>query len=200
MAEGMAQAAAYLCSRGRPMSALAACELRSPATMSRSAFPAFNAIYAGLLRDNGFGAEDAHPIARSNMAPQFDPPAEATLFAFTFAMPCEGQGGRDFLISGKPENTETGIIAPGDVSDAGMHAKAAYVITQLQAWTQALGGDWRDVNGAQAYTIRSLDGVVATLRQGGLADAGLTLFPAYPPIDWCEFEIDVRAVSIELTI
>jgi hypothetical protein len=200
MAEGMAVAAAFLRDRNRPMSAFAACELRAPATMSRSAFPAFNALYAGLLRQHGFGAEDAHPVARSNMAPQFDPPAEPTLFAFTFATPCEGPGGRDFLISGKPENTETGIIAPDDISPAGMHAKAAYVIAQLQDWTRTLGGDWHNVNGAQAYTIRSLDGVVEALRNGGLADVGLTLFPAYPPIDWCEFEIDVRAVSVELTI
>jgi hypothetical protein len=200
MADGMARAAAFLRSQNRPTSAFAACELRAPASMSRSEFPAFNATYASLLRQHGFGADDAHPVARSNMAPQFDPPGKATLFAFTFATPCEGPGGRDFLISGKPENTETSIIAPGDTSPAGMHAKAAYVIAQLQDWTRELGGDWGDVNGAQAYTVRSLDGVIEALRQGGLADAGLTLFPAYPPIDWCEFEIDVRAVSVELTI
>jgi hypothetical protein len=200
MADGMARAAAFLRERGRPTAAFAACELRAPAPMSRSAFPAFNVEYAGLLRAHGFGAADTHPVARSNMAPQFDPPSVPTLFAFTFAAPCEGAGGRDFLISGKPENTATGIVADGDVSPFGMHAKAAYVIAQLREWTASLGGDWGDINGAQAYTVRSLDGVIEALRAGGLADTGLTLFPAFPPIDWCEFEIDVRAVSIELTV
>ena len=200
MADGMAAAAAFLRQRGRPMAAFAACELRSPAPMSRSGFPAFNDEYAALLRAHGFGAEGHCPVARSNMAPQFDPPERATLFAFTYATPCDGAGGRDFLISGKPENTADGIVAEGDVSPSGMRAKAAYVIAQLRDWTETLGGDWGDITGAQAYTIRSLDGVIETLREGGLADAGLTLFPAFPPIDWCEFEIDVRAVSIELTL
>lgn len=200
MAEGMAQAAAFLRRRNRPMAAFAACELRAPAPMSRGEFPAFNAEYAALLRQHGFGAEGGHPVARSNMAPQFAPPAQPALFAFTFATPCDGAGGRDFLISGKPENTADGIIAEGDTSPAGMHAKAAYVIAQLQDWTAALGGDWSDVNAAQAYTVHSIDGVIAALREGGLADAGLTLYPAFPPIDWCAFEIDVRAVSIELMI
>lgn len=201
MADGFARAAAFLAARGRPASAFAACELRAPAPMSRREFPAFNAVYADLLRRHGFVTGPDYPVARSNMAPQFAPPAVAGLFAFAFAVPCDGPGGRDFVISGKPENLEGGgIVAPGDVSPAGMAAKAGHVLAQLQIWTRQLGSSWADITGAQAYTVRSLDGVIDALREAGLGDVGVTLFPAFPPIDWCEFEIDVRAISNELLL
>jgi hypothetical protein len=202
LAQGLAQAAAFLSQRGLPAQAFAACELRAPAPMGRPEFQAFNTVYAGLLRQHGFADGETFAVARSNMAPLFDPPATPSLFAFTFAAPCDGPGGRDFVISGKPENADTpsGIIAPGDVSPSGMAEKADYVLDQLQRWTAELGADWSDITGAQAYTIRSLDGVIDILRARGLAAPGLTLYPAYPPIDWCEFEIDVRAVSTELVV
>jgi hypothetical protein len=201
MAEGFAYAVAFLAARGRPALAFAACELRSPAAMSRSEFPAFNDMYADLLRQHGFITGETYPVARSNMAPQFAPPGAASLFAFTFAVPCDGPGGRDFLISGKPENLDDGgIVAPGDISPGGMAAKAAHVLAQLRGWTEQLGASWSDITGAQAYTIHSLDGVIDVLRDAGIGDVGLTLFPAFPPIDWCEFEIDVRAVSTELVL
>ena len=48
LAEGFAAIAAHLKARGRALTALAACELRSPAQMSDEAFAAFN---RGLDRD-----------------------------------------------------------------------------------------------------------------------------------------------------
>lgn len=201
MAKGFAAAATFLAARGRPASAFVACELRSPAAMSRSEFPSFNAVYADLLRQHGFVTGQEYRVARSNMAPQFAPPGAAGLFAFTFAVPCDGPGGRDFVISGKPENLDDGgIIAPGDTSPGGMAAKAAHALAQLRCWTEQLGASWSDITGAQAYTIRSFDGVIDVLKDAELGDVGLTLFPAFPPIDWCEFEIDVRAVSTELVV
>lgn len=106
LAEGLAFAAKFLAARGRPPAAFAACELRSPAPMTREDFRAFGDRYSGLLRANGFGAESAFPVGRSNMAPLFNPPATNTLFAFTFAVPTGESAGSNFVISGKPENTE----------------------------------------------------------------------------------------------
>lgn len=204
LAEGLAVAAAHLASHGRPGAALAACELRSPAPMTREDFSSFNTHYVGLLRRNGFGAESGFPVARSNMAPLFTPPAVNTLFAFTYAAPATGgaAGGRDYLISGKPESTSSppGVIAPGLVSPFGMAAKAAFVVAELQSRVAGLGRDWADITGAQAYTMHSLDGIADLLRSSGLGGAGLTLFPAYPPVVGLDFEIDVRSVSVEMAI
>ncbi len=199
LAEGLAFAAAFIAAQTRPLAALAAVEIRSPAPMSREAFTAFNAEYAGLLRVNGLGSADSFPIARSNMAPLFDPPATNTLFAFTYAAPMVVCGGQDFVISGKPENTEEppGVIAAGDVSAAGMMAKAAFVVAQLRARVAELGAIWGDVTGAQAYTVQPLAPIMDLLGASGLGGVGLSLFPGYPPVIGFEFEIDVRAVSVE---
>ncbi|MFM9999673.1 MAG: hypothetical protein ACKVP1_12260 [Burkholderiaceae bacterium] len=178
------------------MAALAACERRAPAALSRERFAAFNTHYVSLLRANGFGATNAFPVGRSNMAPLFDAPSENTLHAFAYATPGDMTGSRDFVISGKPEITDDGeVVAPGDLSAAGMVSKARYVMEQLRLRVDELGCRWTDINGAQAYTIHSLDPVMDELRRSGLGRVGLSLFPAYPPVIGWEFEIDVRFVS-----
>jgi hypothetical protein len=91
-------------------------------------------------------------------------------------------------------------MAAGDVSPAGMAAMARYVIAELRQLSTQLGVRWTDITGAQAYTIHSLDHVMDELRLSGLGSVGLSLFPAYPPVIGLEFEIDVRAVSLERSI
>lgn len=206
LAKGFAFVASHLATRGLPHAALAGLEIRSPAAMTPADFTTFNRRYATVLRDHGFLFDDTFPIARSNMAPLFDPPAEAVLYAFTYAAPASGGmgggGAADFLISGKPELREDppGIVADGDASPAGMAAKARFVIDALRGTTQALGGDWRELTGAQAYTTRPLEGAMEVLRESGLATLGLTLIPGYPPVVGFDFEIDVRAITTELAV
>ena len=205
LAEGLAFAASFIAAQGRPLASMAACELRSPAALSPTDFVSFNANYVGLLRANGFGAETGFPVGRSNMAPLFSPPATNVLFAFTYTVLGNTDGnasGPDFLISGKPEIADDppGIVAPGDVSPAGMAIKASHVIVELERRVQALGGRWTDITGAQAYTIHSLDSVMDILRSSGLAGVGLSLFPAYPPVVGLDFEIDVRSIGTERAV
>ena len=50
MSEGFAFIEAYLSREGRPLTALAACELRSPTAMTIAEFQAFNAQYLQTLR------------------------------------------------------------------------------------------------------------------------------------------------------
>ena len=206
LAAGLDLVASHLAARGLQPLALAALELRAPAALAPAAFASFNRDYAALLRERGFLAADAFPIARSNMAPLFDPPAQATLHAFTYAAPDAGGPahgeGADFLVSGKPELREDppGIVAAGDVSPAGMAAKAGFVIAALRAAADALGGDWRLLTGAQAYTTRPLEGALPVLRDVGLAALGVTLVPGYPPVTGLDFEIDVRAIRTELAV
>jgi hypothetical protein len=136
------------------------------------------------------------------MAPLYSPPATNTLFAFTFATPAQTVGGPDFVISGKPENTEnpSGIVSAGDTSPQGMKAKARFVIDALRQRVSDLGCSWTDITGAQAYTVHSLDPVMDELQAASLTSTGLTLFPAYPPVIGLDFEIDVRSVSSELAV
>ena len=200
LAEGLAKAASFIKAQGRPLAALAACELRSPAPMSLADFAAFNRHYVEVLKANGFPSEAPFPMARSNVAPTLAPPATNTLFAFTYATTTtEAQARPDFLISGKAEimDEPRTVIAEGDPSPAGTEKKASYVFQELRIRVEELGCQWADITGVQIYTPRSLDPVVPLLKRIGLAHVGVTLHPAYPPVAPYEFEVDVRSVSVE---
>jgi len=199
LAEGLARAASFIKAQGRPLAALAACELRSPAQMSLADFAAFNKQYVEVLKANGFPAEAPFPMARSNVAPTLAPPSTNTLYAFTFSTTSEATARPDFLISGKAEiiDEPRSVIAEGDPSPAGTEKKANYVFEQLRIRVEEIGCQWSDVTGIQIYTPRSLDPVLPLLKKIGLAHVGVTLHPAYPPVAPYEFEVDVRSVSVE---
>jgi len=200
LAEGLAQAAGFIKAQGRPLAALAACELRSPAPMSLADFAAFNRTYVAQLKANGFPAEAPFPMARSNVAPTLAPPSTNTLFAFTYSTATSDAPARpDFLISGKAEIVDEprSVIAEGDPSPAGTEKKASYVFGELRLRVEDLGCHWADITGIQIYTPRSLDPVLPLLQRIGLAHVGVTLHPAYPPVAPYEFEVDVRSVSVE---
>jgi hypothetical protein len=199
LAEGLAQAAAFIKAQGRPLTALAACELRSPAQMSLADFAAFNKHYVEVLKANGFPAEAPFPMARSNVAPTLAPPSTNTLYAFTYSTAGDATAHPDFLISGKAEiiDEPRQVIAEGDPSSAGTEKKAIYVFEQLRIRVEEIGCQWSSITGVQIYTPRSLDPVLPLLKKVGLANVGVTLHPAYPPVAPYEFEVDVRSVSIE---
>ena len=56
LAQGLAAAARIITAAGRPLEALALCELRSPLPLPRDEFLAFNERYLAALRDNGIAA------------------------------------------------------------------------------------------------------------------------------------------------
>ncbi len=205
MAQGFAALEAHLARLGRPATALAGCELRSPAPMTRAEFNAFNAEYLRALHGWGVRAGEVNPAARSNVAPILEVPAETTLFAFTYTVPEAGARG-DFLISGKPEirggpQGAREIVAGRDTSLRGLERKARFVVEFLQAQVQALGCDWQGVTATQVYTphdIRPLlEPVFAPV---GLTVQGITWFPAWPPVQELDFEADVRRVRTEVVL
>jgi hypothetical protein len=206
---GFQTASEYLRKRGRPLAALAACELRSPAPLTLSEFISFNQQYVSLQKSLGFSNQIPCPIGRSNLAPLHHPPAEPVLFAFSFTVPnCSESSvaipGTDFVISGKPEyreGKEDGIVARGDVSPDGLRQKAAFVVKALREQVESLGAQWGAITGAQVYTVHSLEPLISSVfADNGLTDVGLTLFPSYPPVLGLEFEVDVRSVTRELFI
>src|SRR5256885_5058123 len=70
LAEGFSQIRNRLAAAGRPLTALCACELRSPAPFTEAAFRAFNKIYVGTLAEWGLFEHEVNPVARSNVCPQ----------------------------------------------------------------------------------------------------------------------------------
>lgn len=187
MADGFAFIKAHLEREGRPVTALAACELRSPAAMTIEQFQAFNAEYLKTLHQWGCKAGDINPLARSNLAPITEVPGEAMFFAFTYTTPEAGSAG-DFLISGKPEIrdgvTTDRIVGGRDVSLKGLDVKARFVMNAMRERVEALGCKWENVTAAQIYTVHDvrplLEGVFTEYK---VSQLGIRLVSGMAPGD-----------------
>jgi hypothetical protein len=133
MAQGFARIDAFLRDQGRPPTAFCACELRSPAPFTEEGFIAFNRAYTQVLREWGVMRETTNPVARSNVCPEIDKPAEPGFYAFCFTEPGDDPA-PSFMIAGSGEvpegrgNYRDHIVRPGDVRADGMRAKAEYVM------------------------------------------------------------------------
>ncbi len=202
---GFAAIEAYLEGLGRPVTALAGCEIRSPRPMSAAEFDAFNAIYVATLHEWGCRLGTVNAPARSNLAPITEIPTEPMFYGFTHTVPEAGATG-DFLLSGLPE------IVPGvplaqrsfggrNVTLRGLEAKARYVMEELRRRVDLFGCDWNAITGVQVYCphdIRPLlEGLFAEM---GLSQLGVAWFPAWPPVDDMDFEADLRRVRTEKVI
>src|ERR1700738_2455530 len=102
LAEGFAQAAKYVRTAGRPLTSFCACELRSPAAFTEDGFRAFNEHYVKTLAQWGLFDGTVNPVARSNVCPEIDPPAEPSFYAFCFTRPLLGAK-PSFVIAGGAE-------------------------------------------------------------------------------------------------
>jgi hypothetical protein len=191
---------------GRPLTAFAACELRSPGQFSESGFRAFNESYVETLDRWGLIIDSANPVARSNVCPEMSPPSEPVMYAFGYALPAEAKA-PTFIIAGSGEvpegkaNYRDHIVSPGDLSAAGMRSKVRFVREEMQRRLGGFGFAWRDVTAAQAYSIRDFHTCLADeLIASGAADHGLIWHYCRPPIVGLDFEMDCRGISRELFV
>src|SRR5258706_5319902 len=140
----------------RPKTAFCACELRSPKPFSFSGFGDFNKGYVEVLKKWGLYRDGKNPVARSNVAPEVDPPAEPCFYAFSYTVPSKEIG--SFVVAGSGEWPEGGrfpedIVARGDMSEAGMRAKAEFVLGKMDARLKGLGAWWNAATVIQVYTV-----------------------------------------------
>jgi hypothetical protein len=205
IAEGFRAIEAQLAALGRPRTALCAAELRSPQPFSFGGFGAFNEGYVDVLKDWGIFRDGLNPVARSNVAPEIEPPAEPCFYAFCYTVPTTTREA-SFVVAGSGEWPEGGrfpeaIVARGDVSAAGLRAKAHWVCDMMAQRLLGLGADWRAASATQVYTVHDLhpflgDEILARAGNG----AGLTWHYCRPPIEGLEYEMDVRRVSVERVV
>ena len=204
LAEGFAAVEAYLARRGRPPTAFCACELRSPGQFSDAGFIAFNRLYVQQLEKWGIFKDDINPVARSNVCPEIDPPAEPSLYAFSYTVPGE-EGG--FVAAGSGEAPDgpgpyaERIVRLGDQSPAAMREKARCVLAAMETRMGALGFGWGDATATQLYTIFDIHAHFADeyIRRGA-APGGLAWHYCRPPVEGLDYEVDVRGVARELVI
>jgi hypothetical protein len=200
--QGFAAIEAHLARLGRPRTALCAAELRSPKPFTMDGFAEFNRGYVAVLERWGLFRDRRNPVARSNVAPQIDPPGEPCFYAFCYTVRADGAG-PGFVVAGSGEWPEGGrfpddIVARGDLSPAGLAAKARCVLGAMERRMAGLGASWRDATATQVYTVHDIHAVLGKeiLPRAGNG-AGLTWHYCRPPIEELEYEMDVRGVIVE---
>src|SRR5271155_4680043 len=93
----------HLAQIGRSKPALCGIELRSPRPFSFDGFAEFNAGYARILEGWGVFVAGVNPVARTNIAPEVDPPDEPLLYGFSYSRPCEPDLPPTFVVAGAGE-------------------------------------------------------------------------------------------------
>src|SRR3984957_20132281 len=180
LAEGFVQAAAYIQAAGRPLTSFCACELRSPAAFTEAGFLAFNRHYVKTLAEWGIFDGTTNPVARSNVCPEIDPPAEPSFYAFSFTRPSENTS-PSFVIAGSGESQEgAGSYAERtvrfrDLSPDGVKEKVRYVVGVMEKRMLEFSLGWKDATGVQSYTVHDFHHAFAEeLVRRGAARSGLT--------------------------
>ncbi len=197
---------AHLRTQGRERAALCGVELRSPAPFTRQGFIDFNRGYREILDRWDVVVGEQNPVARTNVAPVWNPPAEPALFGFSYTVPAPGVEGPSFVVAGGGDLRggpllEAQIVRAGETSVEALREKAAYVLKAMERRLEGLGVTWANVTVTDVYTAQPMDEVFgpALLDRIGPATAhGLRWYHTRPPIEGLEFEMDLRGVRQEL--
>ena len=165
LAEAFAKVEAHLKAIGRPTTAFAHCELRSPAPFNDQGFIDFNRQYVQTLERWGIYKDDVNPVARTNVCPMYHEPATPSMLAFTYTIPAKSSR-RTFMLSGGgdarsgSEPYKDRIVRMNDTSPEGLREKVIFVIDEMEQRLKALGFGWSDVVSTQAYTVQNIGHLV----------------------------------------
>ena len=206
--EGFDFIEAHLAKALRPKAALCGVELRSPKPFTRQGFIDFNVGYRAVLEDWDLIIEGQNPVARTNVAPVWNPPSEPSLFGFSYTMPCEAGLGPTFVVAGAGELRgggllEAAVVRPGENSAEAMSEKASYVMHVMTKRLLGLGVDWEGVTTTDIYTAEAMDhvfGAEVLDKMGGATTHGLRWYHTRPPIEDLVYEMDCRGVRREVVV
>ena len=207
LAEAFTAIESHLASIGRPTTAFAQCELRSPAPFTDQGFVDFNKHYVGTLERWGIYNDGVNPVARTNVCPMYDAPAEPSLLAFSYTVPVTNTRRRTFTLSGGGDAHDGSqpyrerIVRSGDTSPEGLREKVVFVIEEMERRLKALGFGWQDAVTTQAYTVQNIGHLVGEeLGRRGAIAGGLVWYYVRPPVIGLEYEMDVRGAARELIL
>jgi hypothetical protein len=206
LAEGFARAARYIQAAGRPLTSFCACELRSPAAFTEDGFRTFNEHYVKTLAEWGLFEGSINPVARSNVCPEIDPPAEPSFYAFSFTRPSQSTTPAFVIAGGAEARGGSGsyperIVRYRDLSPDGLREKVRFTVAAMESRLGAFGFGWNNTTAVQAYTVRDFHPLMSDeLARRGATRSGLTWHFARPPVIDLEYEMDCRRVMRETVI
>jgi hypothetical protein len=143
------------------------------------------------------------------VAPEVRPPAEPSLYAFSYTVPSSAAPTPPtFVVAGAGELVRgdlapQAIVRAGETSTEAMQEKAAYVMSIMQARLAGLQAGWIDVTTVDIYTVQPIQPFLATTILEKLEQAaghGVHWFYSRPPIIGLEFEMDMRGIRRELQL
>ena len=214
LAEAFAAVEAHFKAIGRPTTAFAACELRSPGQFTDQGFIDFNKMYVGTLKRWGIyqgeagDANAVNPVGRTNVCPMYGEPKAPVMYAFSYTVPArDGSKRGSFVLSGGGDvrggsaSYAERIVRLNDTSPEGMREKVEFVVTEMERRLQLLGFTWADAVATDAYTVQNIGHLVGeALAKRGACAGGLTWHYARPPVIGLEYEMDVHGAARELTL
>ena len=201
VAEAYAAVEAHLKAIGRPTTAFAQCELRSPEPFTDQGFYDFNKVYVQTLARWGIykdGDPLMNPVARTNVCPMYDKPASPSMYAFSYTVPAPNAKRGTFVLAGGGDAKESGpsyrdrIVRLGDTSPEGLREKMSFVIGEMERRMKLLGFGWKDAN------VGHLVGELLAAR--GAASGGIVWNYTRPPVVDLEYEMDVRGAAREIVL
>ena len=207
LAEGFALVEKHLQGIDRPTMAFCACELRSAAPFSDQGFIDFNREYVKTLARWGIYKDEINPVARTNVCPEYDKPAQPVLYAFSYTVPTHVSKRGSFIIAGGGDarggkgSFAERIVRHGETSADAMREKVRFVAAEMERRLAALGFSWKDAVSTQAYTVRDIGALVGEeIFARGMAPGGLAWHYARPPVVGLEYEMDVRGAAREIVL
>lgn len=206
LAEGFALVEKHLQRIGRPSTAFCACELRSAAPFTDQGFIDFNRQYVKTLERWGIYRDETNPVARTNVCPEYDKPAQPALYAFSYTVVSAEKRGSFIIAGGGDARGGKGtyaerIVRHGETSPDAMREKVRFVVEEMEKRLKALGFSWKDAVSTQAYTVRDIGALAGPeIFARGVAPGGLAWHFARPPVQGLEYEMDVRGAAREIVL
>ena len=196
---GFAAVDKHLKALGRPRQALCAMELRSPRPFTFQGFADFNGGYVDVLKSWEILQNGLNPVARTNVAPEVDPPSEPMLYAFSYTVP-SSTAAATFVVAGSGElpggsADPHDVIRRGENSPDALKEKVRFVLGVMESRLRELGADWPDVTTTDVYTVHDIHPLLQheiLPRLGAAKIHGITWHYARPPIVSIEYEMDLR--------
>jgi len=198
---------AHLKRAGRPLQAMCGMELRSPKPFSFTGFNQFNAGYIDVLNRWDILLDGMNPVARTNIAPEVNPPGEPSLYGFSYTVRSTATR-KTFVVAGAGELPEGSLdpkdlVRRGETSAGAIQEKAHFVMGLMEGRLRGLGVGWSDVTVSEIYTVHDIrplleQELLKRLEEGGAH--GLTWHYSRPPIENIEYEMDLRGCVTELVI
>ena len=209
LADGYALIERHMREAGRALNAVCGIELRIPAALTPAGFDEFNRPYIERLTAWGVMVDGLNPVARTNVAPESNPPlADPSLYGFYYTVPAVGAARPAFVLAGVPEvaSREGGkreVVAAGDVSLEGLRRKNACILEALGGLLREMKLGWSEASAVNLYTVHDLHPLFANdllPALGVAAYRGIRWHYARPPVIGLELEIDGYAARRELVL